>query len=74
MRGSRNIELTHLKKQEEEVGEEEEKQFGHFGAVWLGTFMILFCATRSLVGCKHTRRWMVRCYKINAYRFTVFEI
>ena len=43
--------------------EKKEKQFGRFGAFWFGTFVILFCAIRDIVGHGNTRRWMVRCYK-----------
>ena len=52
VRGSCNIELAHLKKEEEE--EEEEKHFGCFGAFWFSTFMMLFQATRDLVGHENT--------------------
>ena len=34
----------------------EEKQFGRFAAVWLGTFAMLSRAIRSLVGHENTRR------------------
>jgi len=42
------IELARLKK--------EEKQFGRFAAVWLGTFVMLSRAIGSLVGHENTRR------------------
>jgi len=52
VRGSRCIELARLKKEEEE----EEKQFGRFAAVWLGTFAMLSRTIGSLVGHESTRK------------------
>ena len=60
---SRNVGLALL---------EEEKHFGHFAAFWFDTFLMLFHATRGLVGHENTHRWMV--VAINTYKFTVFEI
>jgi len=52
-----NIELAHLKK------EEEEKHLGLFAAFWFSTFMMVFCVARGLVSHENTLRWMVHCYK-----------
>ena len=48
VRDSDTTELARLKK--------EEKQFGCFAAVWLGTFAMLSRAVGSLVGHENTRR------------------
>jgi len=61
VRSSRNVELARLKKKEER--KKKEKHFDRFAAFWFGTFVMLFRATRDLVGHENTRRWMVRCYK-----------
>ena len=67
MRSSRNVELARLKKKEER---KKEKHFDRFAASWFGTFVMLFRATKGLVGHENTRRWMVRCYKrLQVYRF-----
>jgi len=58
MRSSHSIELVHLNKEKE-----EEKHFGRFFAFWFDTFVMLFYATRGLVGHENTRRWMLCCYK-----------
>jgi len=50
VRGSRCIGLARLKK------EEEEKLFGRFAAVWLGTFAMFSRAIESLVGHESTQR------------------
>jgi len=49
-----NFELARLKK--------KEKHFAPFASSWFSTFMMLFYATRGLVGHENTRRWMVHCY------------
>jgi len=54
VRGSRSIELARLKKERKK--EEEEKQFGRFAPVWLGTFAMLSRAIGSLVGHENTQR------------------
>jgi len=48
VRGSRSIELAHLKKKEEE--RRTKTDFGSLVTFWFSTFMMLFCATRSLSG------------------------
>jgi len=58
VRGSRRIELAHLKKKEEEEEEEEErkkeKHLARFVSSWFGTFAILSRTTGSLVGHEDT--------------------
>jgi len=46
VRGSGNVELATLKKEEER--RKEEKHFGRFSSFWFGTFTKLFRAARSL--------------------------
>jgi len=70
---SRNFERKNERKKErkkERTKEEEEKHFGHFAAFWIGTFMIVFCATRVLLVMKTLDDgWYV---VTNTYKFTMF--
>ena len=69
--------LTHYwaSPSEERRRRRRSRQFGRFGAFWFGTFAMLLCATRGLVGHENTRRWMVRCYKhLSVYRVWDLEI
>ena len=61
VRGSRSVELAHLKKKEEE--RRMKTDFGSLVTFWFSTFVMLFRATRSLAGHENTQRGTVHCYK-----------
>ena len=42
-----------------EEEEQRKKTFDHLVTFWFGSFMLLFCNTRSLAGHENTWRWMV---------------
>jgi len=66
VRDSGNTELAHLKKKE------ERKKNIHFASSWFGTFVMLSCATGSVVGHKTLDdEWYIA---IKAYKLTIFEI
>ena len=50
MKESRNFEVARLKKKKKKKKKKEEKHFGHLATFWFGTFAMLFCPTRHVVG------------------------
>jgi len=54
VRCSHNIELAHLAEERKKERRRRRKHFGHFAAFWFGTFMMVFCASRGLVGRENT--------------------
>ena len=53
--------------------EQEENHFGLQVTFWFGMFAMLFWATGRVVYHENTRRWTVRCYQVQVYRFWDFE-
>jgi len=58
IKDSHSSKLTDLKKED----------FGRLVTFWFSTFAVLFHTSRSHVGHKNTKKWLVCCYYIKAYR------
>ena len=68
---SRNFELARLKKKKEKERKKKEKHFGHLATFWFGTFVMLFCTTRRVVGYEALEKEYI---VIKAYKFTTLEV